>query len=282
MISVVIPLYNKEPIIERTLKSVLSQDYDDFEVVVVDDGSTDKSLSLALSCREVAKVPMNVITQENGGPSKARNTGVKHAKGEWIVFLDADDELLPGALRIMHAKTLEYRDADLIDFDRYFRFGEKLVHQRAHPINGYVNNPLCALYYWVIAPGCGHTIYSKNLVLKFPYDERLRRLEDLEILMRILPNAKVYSSTEFTEIHDVNFVQASNPRKDIFEDYTGYLNLKGGFWSRMRVYRTFIEERLNYPEMCKRLYGKWYYRYDLLIILKLLHNFEKWIIKTCL
>ena len=95
MISVIIPLYNKEPIIERSLQSVLSQDYDDFEVVVVNDGSTDRSADIV---RSINDPRIRLIEQENGGPSKARNTGTKSARGEWILFLDADDELLPGAL----------------------------------------------------------------------------------------------------------------------------------------------------------------------------------------
>ena len=103
MISVIIPLYNKEPIIERSLQSVLSQDYDDFEVVVVNDGSTDRSADIV---RSINDPRIRLIEQENGGPSKARNTGTKNAKGEWILFLDADDELLPGAMR-MFSTTIE-------------------------------------------------------------------------------------------------------------------------------------------------------------------------------
>ena len=77
MISVIIPLYNKEPIIERSLQSVLSQDYDDFEVVVVNDGSTDRSADIV---RSINDPRIRLIEQENGGPSKARNTGTKKAK----------------------------------------------------------------------------------------------------------------------------------------------------------------------------------------------------------
>ena len=100
MISVVIPLYNKEPIIEKSIRSVLSQDYDDFEVVVVNDGSTDRSAEIV---KNIDDSRVCLIEQENGGPSKARNTGVRNAKGEWIVFLDADDEFLPGALNYFSA-----------------------------------------------------------------------------------------------------------------------------------------------------------------------------------
>ncbi len=96
MISVVIPLYNKEQIIEKCLQSVLSQDYDDFEVIIVNDGSTDRSVEIV---KAIDDSRIRLIEQENGGPSKARNTGVKNAKGDWIVFLDADDEFLSGALK---------------------------------------------------------------------------------------------------------------------------------------------------------------------------------------
>ena len=91
MISVIIPLYNKEQIIEKCIQSVLTQDYNDFEVVVVNDGSTDRSAEIV---KRIDDSRVRLIEQENGGPSKARNTGVKNAKGEWIVFLDADDEFL--------------------------------------------------------------------------------------------------------------------------------------------------------------------------------------------
>ena len=111
MISVVIPLYNKEASIAQSLKSVLSQEYDDFEVVIVDDGSTDGSVGVVEAINDPR---IRLIKQENGGPSKARNTGVKNAKGEWILFLDADDELEPDALEYFakninkHNDTLSY------------------------------------------------------------------------------------------------------------------------------------------------------------------------------
>lgn len=277
MISVIIPLYNKEAIIERTLRSVLSQDYDDYEVVIVDDGSTDNSLEICKHelpriCHELSKKIdiVSIIQQENGGPSKARNTGVKHAKGEWIVFLDADDELTEGALQYFHDITKQYPDADIIDCGGYIRNGDRLT-LRYHPLEGKVKNPLRAFYYRKIAPGCGHSIFKTSFVRQYPYDERMRRFEDCDILLRMLPNATVYSTQHPTEIHDVNFAEASNARKNIMEDYVGYLDMsKGGFWYKMNVFKIFIEERDNYSEQCHRLYPTWYWRYDLLMLMKIL------------
>lgn len=116
MISVVIPLYNKEASVERSLRSVLSQDYDDFEIVIVDDGSTDRSAEVVRAIKDKRIV---FIQQENGGPSKARNTGVKNAQGEWIVFLDADDELQTGALEHFYGLTMQYHEVSFFCCEFY-------------------------------------------------------------------------------------------------------------------------------------------------------------------
>lgn len=88
MFSVVIPLYNKENQIKKTLESVLNQTFKDFEVVIVNDGSKDKSVEVVQSFDDPR---IRLITQENAGVSAARNRGIQEAKNKWIAFLDADD-----------------------------------------------------------------------------------------------------------------------------------------------------------------------------------------------
>ena len=92
VISVIIPVYNKEKYIETALRSVLSQSLRDIEVIVVDDGSTDKSASIAAHAAE-SDSRVQLIRIPNGGVSNARNIGLSYASGEWIQFLDADDRL---------------------------------------------------------------------------------------------------------------------------------------------------------------------------------------------
>lgn len=272
MISVIIPLYNKEASILRSMNSVLNQTYKDIELIVVDDGSTDNSYNIAQRCADTRLV---LLQQTNAGPSAARNTGVKYAKGEWIVFLDADDELVDDALSLFHRMSLEHAEVDIFDCNKYLRHNGNLTLQK-HPIEGYVDNPLKEFYYRNISPGCGHSMFKTSFVKKHPYDERIRRYEDCEILLRMLPNANVFSSSLPTEIHDLDLTAASSPRKDISEDFMGHLDInKGGFWYKMCVFRTFIEEREHYKEDTKRLYPHLYKRYDLLLFMKMLSLIER-------
>lgn len=94
-VSVIIPLYNKAPYVRRALDSVAAQTFADFEVIVVDDGSTDDGPAIA---RDYGDPRLRLIQQTNAGPGAARNAGIAQAKGELIAFLDADDEWLPGFL----------------------------------------------------------------------------------------------------------------------------------------------------------------------------------------
>ena len=108
--SVVIPLYNKEHYIEATIRSVLNQTCRDFEVLVVDDGSRDNSLALA---RKFESDRVRIIPQENQGVSVARNTGIRNARGEFICFLDADDEWRPDYLATIDELTVKYPESSI-------------------------------------------------------------------------------------------------------------------------------------------------------------------------
>ena len=96
MFSIIIPLYNKENVIVDTLESILSQSFEDFEIIIIDDGSTDMSVDRVAS---VAERRVKLYKKDNGGVSSARNFGMARAKGEWLMFLDADDKLEPNTLQ---------------------------------------------------------------------------------------------------------------------------------------------------------------------------------------
>ena len=105
LISIIIPVYNKAEYVEDCIQSVVSQDFDNFEVIVVEDGSTDNSAEI---CDKLAaKYPnVTVLHPENGGVTAARRIGYERSKGEFITFVDADDKMLPGALRRLYDEML--------------------------------------------------------------------------------------------------------------------------------------------------------------------------------
>lgn len=116
MISIVIPLYNKEKVIKKTLDTVLAQSFSDYEIIIVDDGSTDKSVSVVEEWMQYNKyIPLKIrmIHQENSGVSVARNTGIKYSIGDYVAFLDADDEWHEDFLRDINDLICKYSNCDV-------------------------------------------------------------------------------------------------------------------------------------------------------------------------
>lgn len=121
--SVVIPLYNKRPYIRRAVNSVLTQTYHDFEMIVVDDGSTDGSANELLDLKDHR---LKIIRQNNSGEGAARNTGIIQAQGKWVAFLDADDEWMPFHLEELHRIENSYPHAGLISTTCKESIGEEI------------------------------------------------------------------------------------------------------------------------------------------------------------
>ena len=112
LISVVIPAYNAEQFLDETLESVLSQTYENWECIIVNDGSTDNTESVAKKwCEKDAR--FRYFYKENSGASDTRNLGIKEARGEYIAFLDADDLYMPNFLEICLENLVE-KDVDLV------------------------------------------------------------------------------------------------------------------------------------------------------------------------
>jgi len=96
LVSIIVPVFNSSAYVAVALRSALEQDYENKEIIVVDDGSTDSTPEILKTFRE----QIVVLTQVNAGPGAARNRGLKHARGTYIAFLDADDFWVPGKLRL--------------------------------------------------------------------------------------------------------------------------------------------------------------------------------------
>ncbi len=126
MISVIIPLYNKEAGIATALRSVLLQTYQDFEVIIVDDGSTDGSVAIVETFDDKR---IRLIRQANAGVSAARNRGIEEAKGKYVAFLDADDEWMPEYLETQHNQTKKYPQCDVFVTNYEFHNEDGIISQ---------------------------------------------------------------------------------------------------------------------------------------------------------
>lgn len=126
-VSVIVPVFNASKYIGKTLDSIINQDFDSYEIIVVDDGSTDNSLEIINQTLEKTEVPHKVIHQENAGVSVARNVGIDASTGDYLVFIDADDHVTSNHLSTLYNGESDFslilyvkEDGDrLIDMDTY-------------------------------------------------------------------------------------------------------------------------------------------------------------------
>lgn len=125
LLTVVIPVYNVEKYLDRCLKSILVQEWKNYDIILVDDGSADRSPQI---CDDYVKTYdfISVIHKENGGLSDARNTGLSQAKGEYVYFPDSDDWLERQTFQEL-AEVLESQEFDIVSFNREFVKGEEDV-----------------------------------------------------------------------------------------------------------------------------------------------------------
>ncbi|GAA0758121.1 glycosyltransferase family 2 protein [Psychroflexus lacisalsi] len=184
--SIVIPLFNKENYILKTLDSVLKQEYKNFEVIVINDGSTDHSLEKVNTIKDSR---IRVISQKNQGVSAARNNGITKAKGQYIALLDADDYWYPHHLSSLK-QLIElfpnagvYCDAyEIIMQNKTTRKADFNINLRESPqiIDNYFEASLVNPIIWTSSAA-----FSKD---KFqvigPFDVRLRTAQDLDFFAR--------------------------------------------------------------------------------------------------
>ena len=184
--SVIIPLYNKGPYIKKALNSVISQTFSDFELILVDDGSTDDSLGIAKRVLEGCKVRHLLRQQENAGASTARNKGVAISHGEYICFLDADDWWHPRFLERMNWFIDEYPEAKAYGSNYFYVKNNRQKICVTTAKTGYIN--YCQVYanelkmpLWTGATCISRAIFDKMEGFK----PNLKLGEDFDLWIRI-------------------------------------------------------------------------------------------------
>lgn len=199
--SIIVPLYNKENTILDTINSVLSQTYQDFELIIVDDGSTDSSVSIVQAIKDIR---IKIIKQINKGVSSARNTGYKKAKGEWILFLDADDLLCDNALA-HYVQLISRHDNYLVFVSNFWckNIDVTIAHSYGRR-ERIVKNTMKALWYKEFYARPGNTIIHRTVLDSIGgFDEGLSYNEDYEFSIRLLTHYAVVYTPEKLMIYNL-------------------------------------------------------------------------------
>ena len=191
LVSIIIPIYNAERTLCKCLDSILAQDFNNYEIILVNDGSKDSSLDI---CNEYSSKHHNisVINQNNAGVSSARNAGLDVAKGDWITFIDSDDYIEKGFfncldtynedLIILNSKNLSLT-GDISD--SLFSKASKQLHEKnniTHFISKNIDNMLLR--------GPWAKFYKKELIKDLRFDINMKIGEDSHFVFRYLCNIK--------------------------------------------------------------------------------------------
>ena len=189
--SVVIPLYNKAPYVRKALQSVFDQTFRDFELIVVDDGSKDDSLTVAKETLEGSSLDHQLIHQDNAGVSTARNNGVAASHGDFICFLDADDWWEPNFLERMDWLIREYPDAGIYGVNYYIISRGKQRVALHIPSTGYIN--YCDCYRKLQMPLTSISVAIPKEVFRSlgGFKPHLKLGEDFDLWVRIALTRKV-------------------------------------------------------------------------------------------
>lgn len=189
-LSVIIPVYCVEATLDRCVESVISQDWDDLEVILVDDGSPDLCPQM---CDEWAarNEQITVIHQANGGLSDARNAGIKVAQGDYLTFVDSDDFLAPNTYGPLMQVLARQTDTDILEYPIYEHYGTHRQHKRTFPAERSYDD---MEEYWYQDAFCHsfacNKIYRAALFLQVRFPQG-RLFEDAYTLPRLLQYAHV-------------------------------------------------------------------------------------------
>lgn len=191
LLSIIIPVYNAERVLERCLDSIIAQTYDNFECLLINDGSTDNSLFI---CEQFAEKDsrIKVYTQENKGVSSARNFGLKIAKGNWITFVDSDDYLSP----IMYENLIKKSNKNSVDVlicAYKYVFGNIEKELVRSGVEKYINSHKSINFLkgksW-IGGGPWNKIFRKELLVNLFFDESISFGEDTLFIIAALLRAR--------------------------------------------------------------------------------------------
>ncbi len=227
-ISIIIPIFNSEKTIERAINSAISQSYSNKEIIVVNDGSFDNTETILKKYEE----SINIITTENLGVSYARNTGIRNSSGDYLMFLDSDDYLLPDSLTIM-ADNIDDSDILCCSFiikdnlkNRKYCFENKEMDQKQFVKRLCKNGSnLDYMYVW-------GKLYKKSVMDDYLFPESIKIGEDVVAMIRAtLKSNKIKTISKIVYVYDrgKSFVTKNMFSEDYLDLYNAWDLIKKEF-----------------------------------------------------
>lgn len=194
LLSIIIPVYNIDKYLERCLQSILTQPFTDFELILINDGSSDMSGKI---CDEQALKDnrIKVFHKENEGVSAARNSGLSHACGQYIVFIDGDDTIAEDTLCENMSYLLANPNVEMLEFPGFYNYGNKateylykkqdtlLVTGKDNITNYWLRNPRFEIW---------GKFYKKKLIGDLRFDSDIAIGEDLLFLIKVISKCETY------------------------------------------------------------------------------------------
>lgn len=187
LVSIIIPTYNRGWIIKDAIDSILTQDFKDFELIIVDDGSTDNTKEILNKYKNNIKI----INQTNKGVSAARNTGINASSGDYVAFLDSDDIWLPKKLSTQVDFFNSNKNAMICQTEEmWIKKGKRINKKKKHKkISGYIFEPSLSLC--LVSPSAVMTRRSLFDEIGL-FDEKLYSCEDYDMWLRISRTIPIY------------------------------------------------------------------------------------------
>ena len=188
MVSVIIPTFNREKTVLASVKSVLDQTESDLEVLIVDDGSTDRTASLI---QQISDPRVKYIYQENSGACAARNNGIHHAQGEYIAFHDSDDIWHPDKLE-KQLKIISQYDPDIVCCKLCYRNSDGTVEVTPpHLKEGFLKEGEN-----LFGIGTVSLLAKQKVFQQFEFDPEFPRYQEMELLYRAIGKYSIYCIDE--------------------------------------------------------------------------------------
>lgn len=254
IVSIIIPAYNVEPYIQKCVDSVLCQTLVNKEIIIVNDGSTDNTLNILLKYKEKNN-QINLISQENGGLSNARNTGLKNAKGEYIVFLDSDDWLTTVDSLTIMVNTIKRTKTDYVQCGFEFVKGEKhCVYKVKNKKN---INGINILKDTILVRGIFTSVWNKIYSHEFIKNNKLMFIDGL---VNEDSAFSIMASSCAKSVGFLDKVVYSSRERDGSLSRTSYQRMFKSMHEVLNITRQFLINEGKYTEEIKKIYEGRYLR----------------------